>query len=153
MFQLSKEMVERISSLGKELQRLIPLSTIRLWTGKGKELINETTGEIRKTKDSYVNVQVPQDMAERISKALEYLKEANSKDPQFQHYIQVGIMDTKFNVIACYVSKVSEEWEVQLAKAYEPNSFNGIESDAFKVRFDALFGQRSEAKATELVEI
>jgi hypothetical protein len=152
MFQLSKEMVERISSLGKELERLIPLSTVRLWTGKEKELINETTGEIRKTKDSYVNVEVPQDMAERVLKALEYLKEANAKDPEFQHYVQVEIMDTKFNVIACYVSKVTEEWEIQLAKAFQPNTFNGIESDAFKSRFDALFGQRSEAKDAELAD-
>ena len=147
MYQLSKAMEERISSLGKELQGLLATSVLRVWTGKAKEVINESSGEVTVKKDSFINMEIPKELAERVLRAIEYLKETIAENPEFQYFIQVSILNARFNVIACYTSKVTGLYEVQLAKAYETNSFTGIDSDVFRKKFDKVFDEKSEPVA------
>jgi len=143
MYQLSKAMEDRITAIGKELQMLLATSALRVWTGKAKEMINKSSGEVTVKKDSFINMEIPKELAERVLRAIEYLKETIAENPEFQYFIQVSIINTRFNVIACYTSKVSGLWEVQLAKAYETNSFAGIESDVFRKKFDKIFYEKS----------
>ena len=149
MFHLSKEMEDRISALGKELQSLIPDSSIRIWEGQENEYVVPSTGEVRNSKNAFINIEIPDELGERISKALEFLRETNAENPELQCFIQAEIMDVKFNTIACYISKVTERWEVQLARAYESKSFLGTDSAAFQSKFEAEFAQRSTAEAID----